>query len=62
MDFQSIIADTRKLLGQGSIDAARARLDDAWKVAGKDKDNRKVAHDMGNQIQAAIFDAYLAVN
>jgi hypothetical protein len=57
--FKQAINLTKKFTKSGHIDEARMALHEAWALVEKDAEKRKIAHDMGNQIQAAIFAKYL---
>lgn len=57
--FNQAISQTEALLAGGDIELARVALDRAWSLAGQVKARRTKAHDLGNMIQRAIFEAYI---
>ncbi len=60
--FQAKVSEVRALLKSGLPNDATKSLDDAWTLAGDSKPARTVAHDLGNEIQIALFEQYEACN
>lgn len=55
--FDQLVHTVQLQLAQGDIAAARGSLDKLWSVVAA-KEERTIAHDLGNVIQRAIFEQY----
>jgi hypothetical protein len=56
------VAEIKALLAKGDVEGATAVLNEAWNVAGQHRASRTVAHDLGNEIQKALFAQYEAAH